>query len=181
MAHGRRAVLKVAALAGTAFFVPLDLLEAFQRQPAREPAPLGADNLPIGTSRLPITRSFLQGHVSTDFLVQTPGGLTLTLQLVEVADLPNAAASGQEGSEEAFAARFTDASGILLSQGTYTLNHARLGRLWWFLVPVDQPGGRLQVYEAIFNSPAVTLSPPKKIEKPRLRQAPGTHQRQRQR
>jgi hypothetical protein len=77
----------------------------------------------------------------------------VALRLVEVADLPNAAAARLEGSERAFAARFQGAPGILLSQGTYTLEHDSLGQLWLFLVPVGRPSADGQVYEAIFNSP----------------------------
>jgi hypothetical protein len=162
MAHSRRTVLKAAALAGTALFVPSDVLEAFQRQAAPEPLPLGADNRPLGRSRARLTRSNLRNHVGSDFIAQTPGGTEVTLRLVEVEDVPNASAAGQEGSEGTFAARFTDSSGILLSQGTYTLDHDGLGRVWWFLVPVDMPAGRLQTYEAIFNNAVQRTSPPRR-------------------
>ena len=155
MAPTRRTVLK-AALAGAAFFIPSGVLDAFQDIPAN----LGADNLPIDRSRLRVTRSLLRNHVGSDFLAQTTGGTRVTLRLVEVEDVPNASAAGQEGSEETFAARFANSSGVLLSQGTYTLRHDVLGRVWWFLVPVDKPALESQTYEAIFNNAPSSAGPP---------------------
>jgi hypothetical protein len=151
----RRAALKAASLAGTALFLPLDLLEALQKTGA----PLGADNRRIGRSRFPMTRSLLRGHVGSDFVARTPAGNPVALRLVEVEDVPNAAAAHLEASEDAFAARFEDSSGHLLSQGTYRLDHDQLGRLWFFLVPVGQPSAEAQRYEAIFNNAPAPSAP----------------------
>jgi hypothetical protein len=148
MVHTRRTVLKAAALAGSALLLPSGLLDAFQKTSV----PLGADDRPIGRSRFRMTRSVLSGHVGSDFTAHTPGGRPVGLRLVEVEDVPNAAAARLEGAEDTFAARFEDSSGNLLSQGTYTLEHDQLGRLWFFLVPVGQPAPGAQVYEAIFNN-----------------------------
>ena len=149
MAHTRRSVLKAAALAGTALLLPTVLLEAFEKTPV----PLGADGRRIGkTHPARITRSLLSGHVGSDFVARTPGGNPVALRLVNVEDVPNAAAAHLEGSEDTFAAYFEDSSGTLLSQGTYTLNHLQLGRVWFFLVPVGQPSARAQTYEATFNN-----------------------------
>ena len=157
MAQTRRTVLKAAALAGTALFIPSGVLDAVQDIPPN----LGADDLPIRPSRFPVTRSLLRGHVGSDFVARTPSGRRVTLRLVEVEDVPSASSAGQEGSEETFAARFADSSGVLLSQGTYTLRHDVLGRVSWFLVPVDQPALASQTYEAIFSkAPANAGRPP---------------------
>ena len=157
MAQTRRAVLKAAALAGTAFFVPSGVLDAVQDIPPN----LGADDLPIRRSRFEVTRSLLRGHVGSDFFARTPSGRRVALRLVEVEDVPSASTAGLEGSEGTFAARFVDSSGELLSQGTYTLRHDVLGRVSWFLVPVNQPALASQTYEAIFNSaPANAPRPP---------------------
>ena len=149
MEFTRRAVLKVTSLAGTALLLPLDVLDAATPQ---EPVALGADNRPIGTSPLRMTRSLLRGHVGSDFLARTPAGNRVYLRLVEVEDIPNAEAARLEGSEDSFAARFQDSSGHLMSQGTYRLDHDGLGRQWFFLVPVGQPAASAQTYEAIFNN-----------------------------
>jgi hypothetical protein len=162
MEFTRRAVLKVTSLAGTALLLPLDVLDAA----TQEPAALGADNRPMGTSPLHMTRSLLRGHVGSDFLARTPAGNRVRLRLTEVEDIPNAEAAHLEGSEESFAARFQDSSGHLLSQGTYRLDHDTLGRLWFFLVPVGQPAAEAQTYEAIFNNAPVPAS-----GKPRRRAA----------
>jgi hypothetical protein len=157
MAYTRRTALKMASLAGTALFLPSSgWLEAL----TQEATGLGADNRPIGTSPVRITRSLLRGHVGSDFRARTPAGNRVALRLVDVEDIPNAAAARLEGSDDAFAAHFEDSSGHLLSQGTYRLDHDQLGRLWFFLVPVGQPVARAQTYEAIFNNaPAPTSRP----------------------
>jgi uncharacterized protein DUF6916 len=161
MTQSRRMVLKAAALAGTALFMPSGVVYAFQDIPPN----LGADDLPIRRPRFPVTRSLLRSHVGSDFFARTAGGRPVALRLVEVEDVPNASAAGQEGSEGTFAARFTDeSSGVLLSQGTYTLRHDVLGRVSWFLVPVGQPALASQTYEAIFNAaPRNAPRPPTRI------------------
>lgn len=153
MENKRRTVLK-GALASTAFLIPSGLLDAFD-----DLTPVGVDAPPIGTSTL--TRARFGAHVGSDFVVQTRGGSTLMLRLVSVDDVPNAAAGGVEGAEDTFVARFEDWSGILLSQGTYTVSHDSLGRLRLFIVPVGQPTARAQSYEAVFHAaPAGAPKPP---------------------
>jgi hypothetical protein len=158
-------VLKAAALAGTALFMPSGVVYALQDIPPN----LGADDLPIRRPRIPVTRSLLRGHVGSDFFARTASGRRVALRLVEVEDVPNASAAGQEGSEGTFAARFTDeSSGVLLSQGTYTLRHDVLGPVSWFLVPVGQPALASQTYEAIFNeAPRNAPRPPTRIRRRR--------------
>lgn len=159
MPKTRRAVLKAAALAGTAFFIPSGLAKALDGTSI----PRGADGRRIGTSPLHVTRSLLHGHVGSDFMARTVGGNAVMLRLVEVEDVPNAAAANLEGSEESFAARFEDSSGILLGQGTYRLDHASLGRVWWFLVPVGMASAESQTYEAIFNTGPMIGRPPRRV------------------
>jgi len=165
MTQSRRTVLKAAALAGTALFIPSGVVHAFQDIPPN----LGADDLPIRRARIGVTRSLLRGHVGSDFVARTASGRRVTLRLVEVEDVPNASAAGQEDSEDTFAARFTDeSSGVLLAQGTYTLRHDVLGRVSWFLVPVGQPALASQTYEAIFNkAPGNAPRPPARIRRRR--------------
>jgi hypothetical protein len=160
MPKSRRAVLKAAALAGTAFFIPSGLAKALDGTSI----PRGADGRRIGSSPLHVTRSLLHGHVGSDFMARTSGGNAVMLRLVEVEDVPNAGAANLEGSEETFAARFEDSSGILLRQGTYRLDHPYLGRVWWFLVPVGMPSAPSQTYEAIFNNaPTSARRPPRRL------------------
>jgi len=170
MKQTRRTMLKAAAVAGTALFFPSHLLEGAQdagpARPRNAARQLGADGRRIGNNR-PLTRSLLAGHVGSDFLAQTPGGNEVALRLVEVDDLPNAEAAHLQGSEDSFAARFQDSSGVLLSQGTYRLDHDYLGRFWFFLVPVGQPSARAQTYEAIFNNAPLSAVPLSPVRKPR--------------
>jgi hypothetical protein len=159
MAKSRRAVLKSVTLAGTALFLPVTALEAFQQAPrARAGSLRPRPSLGPG-----ITRSVLREHVGSDFVALTDGA-KVTLRLVEVEDVPNAAAAKTEGSEDTFAARFEDSSGVLLSQGTYTLLHDTLGKRQWFLVPVGRPKADKQTYEAIFAAaPAGAGAPPQRL------------------
>jgi len=160
MAKSRRAVIKSAALAGTALFMPLGALEAFQQASRAR-----AGSLRPRPSLSPgVTRSLLRDHVGSDFVVQTDDGAKVTLRLVEVEDVPNAVAAKTEGSEDTFAARFEDSSGVLLSQGTYPLLHDTLGKREWFLVPVGRPTADKQTYEAIFAAaPAGAGAPPQRL------------------
>jgi len=158
----RRNLLKAAALFGTTFFVPGGYADALQDPPDS----IGADDLRLGAGRVRITRGRLHGFVGSDFAVQTAAGSPVTLRLVEVADVPSAAAAGVQGAQETFAARFEDSSGTLLSQGTYTLTHEVLGRRQWFLVPVGQATASRQVYEAIFyKAPRGAGRPPRRLHK----------------
>lgn len=87
-------------------------------------------------------------HEGTDFLVKAADGAEVVLRLVKVRSLghqPNAP------RPDPFALEFEGPTRPSLGQGTHRLEHAALGSLDIFLVPigVDEYGGLL--YEAVFN------------------------------
>jgi hypothetical protein len=78
------------------------------------------------------------------FTLIAPNGETVPLELIEVTDLPS-----PPGNEQ-FSVVFREIEGHRASQGTYTLEHARLGRFELFLVPIDTGKGNVAL-EAAFN------------------------------
>jgi hypothetical protein len=88
------------------------------------------------------------GHLGSSFRVSSSAATSVRLRLVEARPLPlNDAAA----IEHQFSLLFTGPGDLPLTQDTYTLDHAALGRMAMFLVPVMRQEGRHQCYEAIFN------------------------------
>ncbi len=99
-----------------------------------------------------LTAADFAEHLATPFRLQT-GGEPLPLELVEVqrasyADDP--AAVGPSGRREPFNLLFRGPRSPYARQGTYRLEHERMGTLEIFLVPLgpDTAGMR---YQAIFT------------------------------
>jgi hypothetical protein len=78
------------------------------------------------------------------FTLIAPDRETAPLELIGVTDLLS-----PPGSEQ-FSVLFREVEGHRASQGTYTLEHDRLGRFELFLVPIDAGQGRVAL-EAVFN------------------------------
>jgi uncharacterized protein DUF6916 len=91
--------------------------------------------------------SFLP-HVGGAFRLSTPDGPALTLTLDEAQSLasPGTRAEGDRRKREPFRLLFRGPSLPILPQCIYPLEHAELGRLELFIVPIG-PGQ----YEAIFT------------------------------
>ena len=87
-------------------------------------------------------------HEGTDFLVKAADGTELVLRLVKVRSLGHQPSAPRT---DPFALEFEGPARPALDQGTHRMEHALLGSLDIFIVPigVDEYGGRL--YEAIFN------------------------------
>jgi len=83
------------------------------------------------------------------FLLRMAGGLTQDLELVDVRDLGRRSTAGGELSNYALTFRGAQAAPAL-PQATYRLEHARLGPIDVFLVPVARDRTAI-LYEAIFN------------------------------
>lgn len=81
-------------------------------------------------------------HVGTPFLLQDG----VALELVKVAPL----GQGVPGGRAPFSLHFLGPEGQRMAQRTWTLEHAALGRLDIFLVPLGPVQGRMR-YEAIFS------------------------------
>jgi hypothetical protein len=87
-------------------------------------------------------------HVGGAFRLSTPDGTALTLTLYEAQSLasPGTRADGDRRTREPFRLLFRGPALPILPQRTYPLEHAALGRLELFIVPIG-PGQ----YEAIFT------------------------------
>lgn len=98
-----------------------------------------------------LSRQAFAAAVGTDFDVHVGAMQTATVRLVSVTDLVTppgspAPAPGREG----YSLVFGGAAKHSFPQGTYTLDHPRLGRLPLFLVAVG-PTGSSTSYEAVVN------------------------------
>lgn len=138
----RRAVLKTGGLAGLATLLP---------RRAAAAGKLGARSAPVlaPVQFWPLRSSFA-AQLGTTFWVNRRSLRPVRLQLVSVGDLPSAKIAGTVGFEESFAIEFHGPGGVPLRQGTYRLQHASLGAIDVFIVPVG-PQGKLRTYEAIYN------------------------------
>ena len=83
------------------------------------------------------------GHVGTTFRVNAAPH-SLELKLVEATDL------GSTPRQEQFSLVFEGPSNLLLNQAIYRLEHAELGDLDLFLVPIGRHGEGF-TYQAVFN------------------------------
>ncbi len=82
--------------------------------------------------------------VNTDFRLVDENLPGYCLKLSEIID------RAQAPRQEVFSLIFLGPAEHFLSQGTYQLDHPKLGTLEIFLVPVGQLAGGFQ-YEAVFN------------------------------
>lgn len=80
----------------------------------------------------------------TTFRIEIPQSDPLAVQLAEVTERHDSPRLEQ------FSVIFHGPVEIPLRQGTYLLEHERLGKIELFLVPVGPEGGHLR-YEAVFN------------------------------
>lgn len=90
------------------------------------------------------TREQFAGNLHSTFRLQTTDGRELPLELISLTLLPSAP------QQEQYSLIFRGPADTLLPQGTYRMEHDRLGAFDLFLVPIarDQQGVQ---YEVIFN------------------------------
>ncbi len=97
-----------------------------------------------------ISRDDFLKHVGTEFRVD-PGndGDPVKLELASVTPIHR---SGVGTRDDPFSAEFHGPAGPVLTQRIYSFDHAELGTLEIFIVPIgsDPKTGRMR-YEAIFN------------------------------
>jgi Domain of unknown function (DUF6916) len=89
-----------------------------------------------------------RAHLATPFRVLRPDGEALEIFLVEVT--PHTHLPGGPARRRGFSLLFRSAVSGHLRQGTYRLDHADMGTLELFLVPVGPRDGGM-CYEAVFN------------------------------
>jgi hypothetical protein len=94
-----------------------------------------------------LTAASFRAHVGTVFEV-ADGPEPVALDLVSVTALDHRPDARRR---EPFSLLFDGPSSPLLPQRTYRLEHARLGRLEIFLVPVARGADGRVSYEAVFN------------------------------
>lgn len=87
-------------------------------------------------------------HVGTGFRLAREGDEAIDVRLADVRALGR-----QPGAprEEPFILVFTGPADPILPQATYALEHAELGTLELFLVPVGRGADGHVAYEAVFN------------------------------
>ena len=90
-----------------------------------------------------------RAHLDTTF-VADPGAGGIPLRLADVVD------ERVSGGMEQFSLFFHGPADRLLPQGTYVLEHAALGVLALFLVPVVGSNHERIVYQACFSRPAAS-------------------------
>ena len=91
------------------------------------------------------SRSDFEDHLHSPFELERPGAEPLVLELIEVADKTPTGFPGEQ-----FSLLFKGTLDAYLPQQTYALEHAQMGRLDLFLVPVDERKDGYR-YEAFFN------------------------------
>jgi hypothetical protein len=87
-------------------------------------------------------------HLGTTFRLPLPDGAALELVLMEASPHPHL--PPQPGRRRGFSLVFRSTSPGYLPQGIYRLDHAAIGTLELFLVPIGPREGGM-CYEAVFN------------------------------
>lgn len=87
-------------------------------------------------------------HLNTTFNLRINEERTLALELDEVKPFPDI--THARGDMERFSLYFRGPADVLLQQHIYRLEHAELGALDIFLVPVEQDAKGFR-YEAVFS------------------------------
>ncbi|MFL6227316.1 MAG: DUF6916 family protein [Pyrinomonadaceae bacterium] len=91
-----------------------------------------------------LTHESLTENLNTKFRVTVGEGEPREIELIEVSE------QMRVGAFERFSAIFRGATDSLLPQGTYSLEHERLGACELFLVPIAREADGFR-YEAVFN------------------------------
>jgi hypothetical protein len=91
-------------------------------------------------------------QVNTFFRLRA-GAESMDVVLAEANLLPASNPGALDAGNEKFSLLFSGPAATTIDQGIYALEHARLGRLSLFLVPVGSVRAASRHYEAIFNRP----------------------------
>lgn len=97
-----------------------------------------------------LTVDQFEGRVGETFEVTSDGGPTIRTELVEVTESAELGGRGPAGEERRqFSLVFHGPAEPVLPQSIHRLEHAELGELHLFLVPLGPAGERMR-YEAVF-------------------------------
>ena len=91
-------------------------------------------------------------QVNTPFLLQAGAG-AVEVVLAEANLLPASNSGALDAGNEKFSLLFRGPAAATIEQGIHALDHAQLGRLSLFLVPVGSSNATPRHYEAVFNRP----------------------------
>ena len=133
MATSRRNFLKSGSLVALAAGIPLASLERV----------LGSDRTALSIAGL--TRKNFAEHLNTNFIIHHAQS-KVSVRLVEVENLRAATPRG-----EAFSLLFRGDHSTALTQNTYVIQHGKLGRFSFLLVPMRTRDKSAVFYEAIIN------------------------------
>ncbi|HLO77849.1 MAG TPA: hypothetical protein VK196_15440 [Magnetospirillum sp.] len=95
-----------------------------------------------------VTLATFTPHLNETFSSQTEGGEGLEFTLYQASAMPASDYPGKE--RDPFQLRFSAPSLNMLPQAIYRLQHATLGEIDVFLVPI-RPEGDHYCYQAVFN------------------------------
>jgi uncharacterized protein DUF6916 len=108
-----------------------------------EGAPLGSSAGPFG-----LNRAAFASQLNTTFLI-TQASRRIPLKLIEVVDLGSR--QTVRGEREAFALVFRGSKTSSLEQGTYAIEHEKLGGFSFLVVPVFSRDDSARYYEININ------------------------------
>lgn len=134
MSTSRRNFLKTGTMVALATGVPIAMVEKVA----------AAESIPTSTTAFGLRKSDFKAELNTQFRV-TANKSKVCVKLVEVADLRPHTRNG-----EAFSLMFHGDDSLSLSQDTYVIEHERLGKFSFLLVPMRTTKDG-QPYEAVIN------------------------------
>ncbi len=100
------------------------------------------------TGLLALDRAAFSSQLRTTFVIND-GSRKVPLKLIEVANLGTK--KGMTGAREAFSLVFTGSSSASLKQGTYAIDHEKLGQFSMLIVPIFARDKSVRYYEINVN------------------------------
>jgi hypothetical protein len=137
MSTSRRDFLKKGSLIAVAAAVPTSVVRGLS---SRElVAPLGAESV--------LNKAAFTAQLNTQFRIKHARSQVM-VKLVDVSDLKHR--KGARKGKEGFSLLFREPNVASLAQGTYEIQHDKLGAFSFLLVPVPSKG-KVISYEAVVN------------------------------
>lgn len=138
MATSRRDFLKKGSLIAVAAAVPTSVVRGLSTTEVLAPVDVKSE----------LTKAAFAAQLNTQFRIKNARSHVL-VKLVDVSDLKRR--KGARKDREGFSLLFRESSTASLAQGTYELQHEKLGTFSFLLVPVPSKGKGTISYEAIVN------------------------------
>lgn len=138
MATSRRDFLKKGSLIAVAAAVPTSIVHGLSSRKTIAPLSAGFE----------LNKAAFLAQLNTEFRIRQ-ARTQVVVKLVEVKDLKYREGAGKE--KEGFSLLFRESSSSGLNQGTYEIQHEKLGKFSFLLVPVASKRKDGVSYEAIVN------------------------------